>query len=136
MAIVRKHGKPDLFITMTCNPNWPEIQNNLLPGQSAADRPDLCARVFHQKQMELMDDLIKRNVFGRSTSHLYTIEFQKRGLPHAHILLILAPEDKLHNADDYDTVITAEIPDRNQDPDLYDVSVSASLTLCLPHLLL
>lgn len=32
MAIVREHGKPDLFITMTCNPNWPEIQEALLPG--------------------------------------------------------------------------------------------------------
>lgn len=24
-AIVHAHGKPDLFITMTCNPEWPEI---------------------------------------------------------------------------------------------------------------
>ncbi|XP_074096362.1 uncharacterized protein LOC141525697 [Cotesia typhae] len=30
MAIVRKHGKTDLFITMTCNPNWKEIKENLL----------------------------------------------------------------------------------------------------------
>lgn len=22
MAIVRTYGKPDVFITMTCNPNW------------------------------------------------------------------------------------------------------------------
>ena len=32
MTYVRKYGHPDLFITMTCNPNWPEIKNNLLPG--------------------------------------------------------------------------------------------------------
>jgi len=25
MAIVSKFGKPDLFITMTCNPKWREI---------------------------------------------------------------------------------------------------------------
>ena len=32
MTYVRKFGSPDyLFITMTFNPNWPEIQNNLLP---------------------------------------------------------------------------------------------------------
>jgi len=30
MAIVRKYGKPDVFITMTCNPNWLEIKENLL----------------------------------------------------------------------------------------------------------
>ena len=38
MAIVRRFGKPDLFITMTCNPNWKEIQENLLPRQQASDR--------------------------------------------------------------------------------------------------
>ena len=25
MALVRKYGKPDVFVTMTCNPNWEEI---------------------------------------------------------------------------------------------------------------
>ena len=33
MAIVREFGRPHLFITMTCNPAWPEIQNELLPGR-------------------------------------------------------------------------------------------------------
>ena len=33
MAIVREYGKPDLFITMTCNPNWKEIIDALLPGK-------------------------------------------------------------------------------------------------------
>ncbi|XP_074097634.1 uncharacterized protein LOC141526498 [Cotesia typhae] len=37
MSIVRKFGKPDLFITMTCNPKWREISENLLPGQTASD---------------------------------------------------------------------------------------------------
>ena len=31
MAIVRKYGEPDLFITMTCNLKWREIEENLLP---------------------------------------------------------------------------------------------------------
>ena len=35
MAILRMKGKPDLFITMTCNPNWREIKDNLLRGQQA-----------------------------------------------------------------------------------------------------
>ena len=50
MVIVRMKGKPDLLITMTCNPNWREIRDNLLPGQRASDRPDICARVFHLKK--------------------------------------------------------------------------------------
>jgi hypothetical protein len=31
MALVRKFGKPDIFLTMTCNPNWDEITIELLP---------------------------------------------------------------------------------------------------------
>ncbi|OAD81565.1 hypothetical protein PHYBLDRAFT_73457 [Phycomyces blakesleeanus NRRL 1555(-)] len=37
MDIVRHFGKPDLFVTFTCNPTWPEITNSLLGGQSASD---------------------------------------------------------------------------------------------------
>jgi len=41
MAYVRKSGSADLFITTICNPNWPEIQNNLLPGQKPKDCSNL-----------------------------------------------------------------------------------------------
>ena len=37
MAIVRYYTKPTLFITMTTNPQWPEIQCCLAPGQTAMD---------------------------------------------------------------------------------------------------
>jgi len=47
MTIVSKFGKPDVFITMTCNPKWREIEENLLHGQQAFDRPDIYARVFN-----------------------------------------------------------------------------------------
>lgn len=49
MAIVSKFGKPDIFLTFTCNPAWTEISENLGPRQSASDRPDLIARVFKLK---------------------------------------------------------------------------------------
>ena len=45
MSIVARYGKPDLFLTFTCNPKWTEIRENLFPGQSACDRPDLIARL-------------------------------------------------------------------------------------------
>jgi len=32
MALVRKYGRPDIFLTMTCNPNWDEIRRELYPG--------------------------------------------------------------------------------------------------------
>ena len=49
MALVAKQGKPDLFLTFTCNPKWPEILDNLKPSQTTSDRPDLVARVFKLK---------------------------------------------------------------------------------------
>ena len=33
---------------------------------------------------------------------IYTVDFQKPGLPHAHMLLALAPEDRLHTTADID----------------------------------
>lgn len=49
MTYVRLYGKPDIFLTFTCNPNWSEIQENLYHDQPPQDRHDLIARVFHLK---------------------------------------------------------------------------------------
>ena len=121
MAIVSAQGKPDLFLTMTCNPNWREISENLLPGQKASDRPDLVARVFCMKLNELQSDLSNREILGKVTAKIYVIEFQKRGLPQAHILLWLSNSDKLRTADDIDGLISAEIPDPVTEPVLYGI---------------
>ncbi|GKD91311.1 DNA helicase PIF1, ATP-dependent [Tanacetum coccineum] len=52
---------------------------------------------------------------------IYTIEFQKRGLPYCHILLWLEPEDKITTTAKIDKYISAEIPNKNEDPDLYQI---------------
>lgn len=66
MTLVRKFGKPDYFITFTCNPKWPEIQSALHHGEQPSDRPDICARVFKLKLNALMDDLTKKGCLGQS----------------------------------------------------------------------
>jgi hypothetical protein len=65
MGIVSRLGKPDLFITFTCNPKWPEITKHLLGRQTATDRPDLTTRVFAAKLRSLLDDLLLYDVLGK-----------------------------------------------------------------------
>ena len=121
MAIVRHFGKPSLFITFTANPRWKEIQDELLPGQNASDRPDLVARVFNAKVKELLKDLKVKNVFGVYRGLVQTIEYQKRGLPHVHLLLFLDSASRFDTAEKIDQIISAEIPSKNDDLELYEI---------------
>ncbi|XP_047258482.1 uncharacterized protein LOC124890732 [Capsicum annuum] len=67
MAICRWAGYPDLFLTFTCNPKWPEINEMLhLIGQHDDDnRVDIICRVFQIKLFQLMQDLKKQQPFGK-----------------------------------------------------------------------
>ena len=125
MAIVREKGKPDLFVTFTCNPKWLEIVEELLPGQQAEDRPDIAARVFKMKLDELIKDIDQRKIFGKVTARIHVVEFQKRGLPHVHILLIL--EEKTVNVDQVEGFVRAEIP---QDAELRGIIMKQMYHRC------
>jgi len=88
MAICRYFHKPDFFFTMTANPKWPEILYSLFPGQTATDCPDIVSWVFEQKKKALCK-LIDNGFFCTTVAHIHTIEFQKRGLSHIHLLIFL-----------------------------------------------
>lgn len=118
LTYVRKYGCPDLFITFTCNPKWGEITDLLLVGQSPSHRHDILARVFKQKLVRLIDIITKSNIYGESSCWMYTIEWQKRGLPHAHILIWLM--EKI-TSDHIDDIISAELPNPHEDPTLFEV---------------
>jgi Helitron helicase-like domain at N-terminus len=73
MALVRKFGKPDLFLTMICKPKWPEITELLEAHQRAQDRFDFVTHVFHVKLHKMMKDifLLKRSLSNLVVSRLY-----------------------------------------------------------------
>ncbi len=58
-----------------------------------------------------MDKFLKKNIFGKVIAYVYTIEFQKRGLLHAHILIILN-KDKLSDQQMIDKIVCAELSDQ------------------------
>ena len=72
---------------MTTSPNWKEIQENLVNGESPLDRPDLVSRVFKLKKQQLIKDLASKMIFGKLLARTHSIEFQKRGYPHVHIVV-------------------------------------------------
>ena len=108
MTYARSYGRPDLFITFTCNSKWEEIQVELMPDQTDYDRHDLTARVFRQKLIKLMDAITKGPVYGPTRCWMYSIEWQKWGLPHAHILVWLKEKIK---PTQINSIISAELPD-------------------------
>ncbi|XP_076037351.1 uncharacterized protein LOC143022853 [Oratosquilla oratoria] len=129
LAYVTHYGSPDFFITFTMNPAWQDLseairQTEATP-KSGADRPDLVSRIFKQKVDSLMEDLTVKNVFGKVKAYLYSIEWQKRGLPHVHILLWMR---YTVTAELVDKLISAEIPDKDKEPKLFKI-----VTKCMIH---
>ncbi|XP_019168949.1 PREDICTED: uncharacterized protein LOC109164859 [Ipomoea nil] len=122
MAICRWVGYPDLFITFTCNPKWPEVQRFLNDRKlKPEDRPDIVCRVFKMKLDALIADCRKNKLFGPVIGVIYTIEFQKRGLPHAHILLFLEKTNGNQSGINLDNIISAELPDKEDDTEYFKV---------------
>ena len=78
------------------------------------------ARVFRQKLKSLINYIVKLEVFGSVRCWMYSVEWQRRSLPHGHILIWLHYKITSNEIDD---VISAEIPDENVDKGLYDIVV-------------
>ncbi|KAK3756845.1 hypothetical protein RRG08_048891 [Elysia crispata] len=71
-----------------------------------------------------MDGILKKEILGTVKTHTATIDIQKRGLPHAHILLIMDREHKPITPAIIDEIASVEIADRNKNPLLHQIVTS------------
>ena len=101
LEIMAEHLNPDVFITGTTNPMWPEILDRLLPGQTVFDIPDFVTEVFHSRLAAFMHNLQNGKYFGgRQTAYdIRVIEYQHRGLPHFHLVCKLQDTPKRDNVE-------------------------------------
>ena len=125
---------------MMAKPSWSEIDDNLFSYedgddnpdhprkcQTTSDHPDVIAHVFVQKIMSMLKD-IENRLFGDVQGYVFTIEFQKQGLPHIHLLIFLKQQFKICNAKHVNSIVSAQIPDPVAYPLLY-----ATVTKCMIH---
>ncbi|XP_071699315.1 uncharacterized protein [Rutidosis leptorrhynchoides] len=107
---------------------WPEIARYLqpFPRLTISDRADIITRVFHFKVKEFVAFLKDEKPLGDLRGVLYTIEFQKRGLPHCHTLVWLHSSPSSPISERIDDYISAELPDPRTDLTGYAV-ISATM---------
>ncbi|GJY45173.1 DNA helicase [Tanacetum coccineum] len=91
------------------------------PLLTTTDRADIVDRVFEMKVQQFVRYLRDAQPFGKTVAVLYTIEFQKRGLPHCHTLLWIHDSARVHRDEDIDLYICAELPSKDTDPECYTI---------------
>jgi hypothetical protein len=108
---------------MTCNPYWDEITAELLPRKTPQDRLDVVARLYHAKLLDMHNFLMKKGHLGNVAAWVHVAEFQKRGLPYEHFLLVMETGSKLKSPNDYDKYKSSEIPDPKKYLRLHDIVI-------------
>jgi hypothetical protein len=120
MCMAKEVAFPSYFITVTSNPGSEGIMGNLFPGQTALERDDIICRAFEGMFVHhFLVDLTTNHVLGVPLCWVYTKEYQKRGLPHIHLLLTMRAQDRPVTAEQVDAVCWAELPERGTP--LYDI---------------
>ena len=130
LVLLSELGRATGFLTLTCNTEWSEIKSQLLFGQTAFDRPDIVCAVFQKRKIALLHNLRNGVYFPSKVVYvMHVIEFQKRGLPHAHIVFRLAdhlpPETTDEALANYcDNMVCAEMPELPAEDDISEDAVT------------
>ena len=89
-----------------------------------SDRPDIVTRVFYQQQKQFFKEIIEQQIFGKVIAWVKVVEFQKRGLPHVHAVFTLDKKSKYYTPESIDKIIRCDIPNEEEDPELYRLVTS------------
>lgn len=69
MALVKAFGYPDLFLTFTCSPKWPEIRRQLKKTKlKAEDKANTISRLFKIKLDQFIKDIVHEKIFGKTVA--------------------------------------------------------------------
>ena len=132
LAMSSELKKPDYFITVTQNDNWPELQTTIKNGPGSCtplininDMPfdsgtALCMKhsvetciAFHERFRLFKENVLEKEngILGKVINYWYRFEYQCRGAIHAHIVVWVDPDTI------QDEAVTAEMPrGDNTDP--------------------
>lgn len=64
---------------------------------------------------------MKNHIFGKAIAYVYTVEYQKRGLPHIHLIVFLDQSCRLTTPQRIDSLISSELPDPVHEPVLFEL---------------
>ena len=76
MALPLRFHKPDLFITITCNPYWTEITRAIPAGSHWRFHPDIVGRAFMLKFAAILEEITVSEIFGAVLAFVWRVEWQ------------------------------------------------------------
>lgn len=97
------------FLTITTNPYWVEIEALKIAGYTNTSIS--IARIFHQRLTKVIEYLKNSKILGEINAYISRVEYQQRGLPHAHILLWTSFD--IDDIEKIDSVIAASLMDED-----------------------
>ncbi|KAA6378063.1 MAG: putative ATP-dependent DNA helicase PIF1 [Streblomastix strix] len=120
-----KHGELKIFKRNRSNKRWYGFSCTIAQRIKEFGHPDLLTTFISNPRKDeilhkLLDAIVKHHILGKVSCYSYRIEFQKRDLPHAHILIKFQQENKLNTTNKIDNIISAEIPSIEQDSELHN----------------
>lgn len=149
VAMVKQLGIPTWFMTLSCaDLRWPElfqiiartngknVSHEEVEGLSYDERcrllnlnPVIVAKHFQYRVETFFTEILLANAnpVGKIVYYALRIEFQMRGSPHLHALIWtddcpkLTKETKQEYIDYVDQHVQAYLPDRDTDPELYEL---------------